>query len=80
MQRRSRRTFLASLAAATCAAQTTGKGRVFPSVAVRYLRGRSPNWLKARTGTIGRYTKRIIVTCHLASSFIFSHALIAVAR
>jgi oligogalacturonide lyase len=36
MQRRSRRTFLASLAAATCAAQTTGKGRVFPSVAVRY--------------------------------------------
>lgn len=36
MQRRSRRTFLASLAAATCAAETTGKGRVFPSVAVRY--------------------------------------------
>jgi len=36
MQRRSRRSFLASLAAATCAAQTTAKGRVFPSVAVRY--------------------------------------------
>jgi oligogalacturonide lyase len=36
MQRRSRRTFLASLAAATSAAQTTAKGRVFPSVAVRY--------------------------------------------
>ena len=28
--------FLASLAAATCAAETTAKGRVFPSVAVRY--------------------------------------------
>ena len=36
MQWCSRRSFLASLAAATCAAQTTGKGRVFPSVAVRY--------------------------------------------
>jgi oligogalacturonide lyase len=36
MQRRSRRSFLGSLAAATCAAQTTAKGRVFPSVAVRY--------------------------------------------
>ena len=32
----SRRGFMASLAAATCAAQTTAKGRTLPSVAVRY--------------------------------------------
>src|SRR5207249_1559236 len=34
--RTNRRWFLASLAAATCAAETTGKSRNFPSVAVRY--------------------------------------------
>ena len=32
----SRRCFLASLAAATCAAETTARGRIIPSVAVRY--------------------------------------------
>ena len=32
----SRRSFLASLAVATCAAETTAKGRTIPSVAVRY--------------------------------------------
>jgi hypothetical protein len=36
MQGVDRRLFLASWAAATCAAETTAKGRVFPSVAVRY--------------------------------------------
>jgi hypothetical protein len=36
MQGVDRRLFLASLAAATYAAETTAKGRVFPSVAVRY--------------------------------------------
>jgi oligogalacturonide lyase len=34
--RYSRRWFLASMGAATCAAETTAKGRLFPSVAVRY--------------------------------------------
>ena len=36
MQGVDRRLFLVSLAAATYAAETTAKGRVFPSVAVRY--------------------------------------------
>ncbi len=36
MQGVDRRLFLASLAAATYAAETSAKGRVFPSVAVRY--------------------------------------------
>jgi len=34
--RYSRRAFLASMTVATCAAQTTSKGRILPSVAVRY--------------------------------------------